>query len=134
MSKGLSYLMFYYHFNYHPKDLSLVHAHSYDIDDYRKLLALWKKMIENKDQYSFTTENFSKSVLDLLTEETMEVDDFYYYIVNRGNLVPNNNKRKANNEYERAFYLTLLHLVILQVAHKTYEGTFSERLVDKTSK
>lgn len=134
-AKGLSYLMFYYHFNYHPKDLNLVHAHSYDVDDYRKLLALWKKMIQNEGEYNFTTENFSESILGLLTDEVVEVDDFYHFIVDRGNLVPSNNrKHKATNSYERGFYLTLLHLVILQVAHKTYEGTFSERLIDKANK
>lgn len=132
--KGLIYLIFYFYFNYHPKDLSLVHSHSYDIDDYRKLLALWKKIIEDKDKYKFTKETFSESILDLLPEETIEIDDFYYYVVELGNLVPGKNKRKAKTPYERAFYLTLLHLIILQLSHKTYEGTFSEKLTDKTSK
>jgi uncharacterized protein len=130
-TKALSYLMFFSYFNYHPKNLNLIHSESYDIDDYRKLLTVWKKIIENKNNYNFTVDNFAKSIKSLITDDVIEIEDFYYYIIDKSSLAPGTVKIKLQNEYQRAFILTLLHLVILQISSITHEGTFSENLVNK---
>jgi uncharacterized protein len=131
-SKGLSYLMFYFYFNYHPKP-EAVHNGVHEIKDYRQLLALWKKIINKDIEVKFTANDFVDQLLPLLTDEVVEIDDFYYFVVERGNLAPVKQKIKAKDVYQRSFYLGLLHMIILQSLHKTYEGTFSERLVNESS-
>lgn len=131
-AKAISYLMFYFHYNYHPK-LEVVHDSIYEIDDYRKMLFLWKNIIIGDNTVNYTTTDFVSQIKDALTEDTLEIDDFYYFILKRGNLAPSNNKVAAVSPYQRAFFLSLLHMIILQSMHKTYEGTFSERLIHDTS-
>lgn len=131
-SKGLSYLMFYFYFNYHAKP-EAVHGGIHEVKDYRQLLALWKKMINKEIDVKFTTNNFVDQLLPLLTDEVIEIDDFYYFVLEKGNLAPIKQKIKAKDSYQRSFYLGLLHMIILQSLHKTYEGTFSERLVNERS-
>jgi len=130
--KGLSYLMFYFHFNYHPK-LEAVHDGVYEIDDYRKMLALWLNIIKGNNTVDFTAKDFTSQIKDALTDEIVEIDDFYYFILQRGQLAPINRKAEGDNPYQRAFFLSLLHMIILQSMHKTFEGTFSERLVHESS-
>jgi uncharacterized protein len=131
-AKAISYLMFYFHFNYHPK-LEVVHDGIYEIDDYRKMLFLWKNIISGDNIVNYTTTDFVSQIKDALTDDTLEIDEFYYFILKRGNLAPSNNKVAAVSPYQRAFFLSLLHMIILQSMHKTYEGTFSERLIHDTS-
>jgi uncharacterized protein len=131
-AKAISYLMFYFHFNYHPK-LEVVHDGIYEIDDYRKMLFLWKNIISGDNIVNYTTTDFVSQIKDALTDDTLEIDEFYYFILKRGNLAPSNNKVAAITPYQRAFFLSLLHMIILQSMHKTYEGTFSERLIHDTS-
>jgi len=131
-AKAISYLMFFFHFNYHPK-LEVVHDGIYEIDDYRKMLFLWKNIISGDNTVNYTTTDFVSQIKDALTEDTLEIDEFYYFILKRGNLAPSNNKVAAVSPYQRAFFLSLLHMIILQSMHKTYEGTFSERLIHDTS-
>jgi uncharacterized protein len=131
-AKAISYLMFFFHFNYHPK-LEVVHDGIYEIDDYRKMLFLWKNIISGDDIVNYTTTDFVRQIKDALTDDTLEIDEFYYFILKRGNLAPSNNKVAAVSPYQRAFFLSLLHMIILQSMHKTYEGTFSERLIHDTS-
>jgi uncharacterized protein len=126
--KGLSYLMFFNHFNYHPK-LYLVHDGVYEIEDYKKMIFLWKKMIENEINFKFDPENFTEQVKSLLTEETCEIDDFYYYLLEKKNIVLPKNKVKALNSYHRSFYLCLLHMLILHTDYKPREENYSENLV-----
>ena len=131
-AKAISYLMFYFHFNYHPK-LEIVHDGIYEIDDYRKMLFLWKNIINGDNTVNYTTTDFVSQIKDVLTDDTLEIDEFYYFILKRGNLAPSDNKVAAVSPYQRAFFLSLLHMIILQSMHKTYEGTFSERLINDTS-
>jgi len=131
-AKAISYLMFFFHFNYHPK-LEVVHDGIYEIDDYRKMLFLWKNIISGDDIVNYTTTDFVSQIKNALTDDTLEIDEFYYFILKRGNLAPSNNKVAAVSPYQRAFFLSLLHMIILQSMHKTYEGTFSERLIHDTS-
>jgi uncharacterized protein len=131
-AKAISYLMFFFHFNYHPK-LEVVHDGIYEIDDYRKMLFLWKNIISGDNIVNYTTTDFVSQIKDALTDDTLEIDEFYYFILKRGNLAPSNNKVAAVSPYQRAFFLSLLHMIILQSMHKTYEGTFSERLIHDTS-
>jgi radical SAM protein with 4Fe4S-binding SPASM domain len=125
-AKGLSYLMFYFQFNYHPK-LETVHT-ELDGIDYKQMLALWKKLIITNNTVDYTPAKFVSQIKDTITDETMEIDDFYYFIVERGNLAPVARKAAGSTVQARAFFLALLHMIILQSSYKTYEGTFSERL------
>ena len=127
-TKAIMYLIFFYMFNYHPKDNMLVHAKHENVDDYRKLLFLFKNIINKEIQIDCTPETFVDIIQKNIPEEIEEVDDFYYFVLDRGQIIPTKNKKKAQNEYQRAFYLTLLHLIILQSEHKTFESTFNERV------
>ncbi len=127
-AKGLSYLIFFFYFNYHPKP-EMVHNEIGEVEDYRQMLALFKKLIDRDTEFKFTTGNFVEELKSLLNEDIMEIDDFYYFVAKRGNLVPNANKtNNSTTPYQRSFFLCLLHMIFLQSMHKTYEGTFSERL------
>jgi radical SAM protein with 4Fe4S-binding SPASM domain len=127
-AKAISYMMFYFHFNYHPK-LEVVHDGIYEIDDYRKMLAVWKNILNGNNTVDFTTGDFVSQIKDAMTDEIVEIGDFYYHVLQRGNLAPINRRAEGKTEHQRAFFLSLLHMIILQSMHKTYEGTFSERLV-----
>lgn len=129
-TKGISYLLFYFYFNYHPK-LEMVHTGLEDVD-YRQLLTLWKSLINGNTVY-LTPENFTSQIKLAITDELTEIDDFYYFVLERGSLAPTNKKIDAKTPHQRAFYLGLLHMIILQSVYKTYEGTFSERLVESRS-
>ena len=129
MVKGLMYLMFYFYFNYHPK-LEYVHT---DVDDikFENLLAVFTKLINAKHQHGdYTQEQFVSQVKSQLSDEKVAIDDFYYFVLDRGRLVPTQkqHKKTGDTEHKRVFFLTLLHMIILQDSHKTYEGSFSERL------
>jgi len=119
--------MFYNYFNFHPKH-ETVHAGIDEVKDYRQLLSVWKKIINKDIVFKFSTDNFVAELLDLVTDETVDVEDFYYYVLEKGQIAPVGNKIKAETVYQRSFFLCLLHLVMLQDSHKTYEGTFNERL------
>jgi uncharacterized protein len=126
-SKGISYLMFYNYFNFHPKT-EAVHVGIDQVADYRQLLALWKKIINKDVIFKFSTDNFVTELLNLVTDETVDIEDFYYYVLEKGKIAIREDKIIAETMYQKSFFLCLLHLVILQDSHKTYEGTFSERL------
>jgi hypothetical protein len=119
--------MFYNYFNFHPKS-EAVHTGIHEVADYRQLLAVWKKIINKDLTFKFSADNFVTELMSLVTDDTIEVEDFYYFILEKGQIAPTRNKIKAETLYQRVFFLCLLHLVILQDSHKTYEGTFSERL------
>lgn len=132
--KGLLYLMFFHHFNYHPVNVNLTNDGLEDILDYKQLLSLWIKLISKEVEFDFDKHNFVENIKSLLTDDTTEIDDFYYFVVKTGNLAPINNRIVAENVYQKSFYLCLLHMIFLQSMHKTYQGTFSERLVNSTNK
>ncbi len=123
--RGLSYLMFFNYFNYHPNP-DVVHKNIDDVD-YKALLALWKNIIERKINPEFKPETYVDQIKALVTDETMDIDDFYYYAMIKSGMLINPETRKARNEFERCFYLTLLHITVLQNS-KAFHGTFSERL------
>ena len=123
--KGLLYLMFYFHFNYHPK-LETVHS---DIEgiEYENLLAVFQSLLKTEHGY-YTAKDFVSQVKSELTDKKVTMDDMYYEILDRGRLAPTNNKKAGDTPHKRAFFLSLLHMIILQDSHKTFEGSFSERL------
>jgi len=123
--RGLSYLMFFNYFNYHPKN-ELVHT-GIDNADYKHLLALWKKIIDKEIDPEFKADTYVDQVKNLMTDDSMEIDEFYYYVMQKSGMLHNPEKRKATSMLERCFYLTLLHITVLQNS-KTFHGTFSERL------
>lgn len=51
--KGIVYLMFYFNFNYHPRDVLALHSQIETDVDYRQLLALWKKSYIRRSNYKF---------------------------------------------------------------------------------
>lgn len=131
--KGIVYLMFYFNFNYHPRDVLALHSQIETDVDYRQLLALWKKVILEEITIDFDKDTFVPKLFELVTEDRMDIDDFYMFIVKKGKLAPTDNIIKAENFYQRSFYLSLLHMVFLQSMHKSFTGTFSERLIESKS-
>ena len=119
-------MLFYFHFNYHPK-AEVVHAGIEGIN-YKKLLGLFVSLI-NTGHRNYTQDNFVSQIKNDLTEDEIGIDDFYYYVLERGKLAPTDKKTKGETPQARAFFLALLHMILLQNSHSTYEGTFSERLV-----
>lgn len=125
-AKGISYLMFYHHFGYHPKP-EIVHSGIEQIDDYRKMLALWKNIIKG-DTVNFNPSQILSQINLALTDEVMDIGDFYYFILERGKFAPIGRKAASETPHQRAFFLGLLHMIILQSKYKTYGESFSERL------
>lgn len=132
--KGIVYLMFYYQFNYHPRDPLLLHSQIDTDIDYRQLLAVWKKVILEEESIDFDKDEFVPRLFELVTEDKIDIDDFYLFVIRKGRLADTDNIIKADNFYQRSFYLALLHMVFLQSMHKSFTGTFSERLVDSKHK
>ena len=123
--KGLLYLMFYFHFNYHPK-LEVVHSNIEGIE-YENLLAVFQSLLKTEHGY-YTAKDFVSQVKAKLSDNKVAMDDMYYEILDRGNFVPQYTKKAGDTPHKRAFFLSLLHMIILQDSHKTFEGSFSERL------
>lgn len=123
--KGLIYLLFYFSFGYHPNP-EVVHEGIEDIN-YMELLSVFQDNIDNP--YKYERETFVDQVKSQINGEEMYIDDFYYYVLDRGKLAPTTNRKAGRTKHERAFFLALLHMIFLQDPHKTYEGTFSERLI-----
>lgn len=128
-TKGISYMLFHYVFNYHPKP-EVVHADVEDIN-YKQLLGLWKRVIDKQVDIKTTPETFVRDVKSLITTDEIDVDDFYYYAIERGQLKINHTRQKAQDITQRCFFLCLLHMVFLQSPYKTFEGTVSERIAEQ---
>lgn len=131
--KGIVYLMFYYQFKYHPADPKKLHSNIHEITDYKQLLFLWKKIIDKKIEFNFSPELFVEELKSLLINETIEIDNFYYYILEKTDLLFTTNKINCEDIYQRSFFLSLLHLVFLQDPHKIFQTTVSEKLRNETS-
>lgn len=123
--KGISYLMFYYYFGYHPKP-EMVHTGIEGLD-YRKMLYLWKTII-NGDTVDYTPSQFTSQIKLSLTDDVMDIGDFYYFVLQKGKFAPTGRKAAAETPHQRAFFLGLLHMIILQSKYKTYGESFSDRL------
>ena len=128
--KGIVYLMFYYNFNFHPRNSLSLHNYIDQDVDYRQLLALWKKAILNETSINFSKDTFVTELFGAVTDDTIEIDDFYRFVIEKVNLTDAANLIKAENVYQRSFYLSLLHMVFLQSMHRSFTGTFSERLIE----
>lgn len=128
--KGVSYLLFYYFYNFHP-DLSRVHVELDGIKDYRQLLSLWKKIIDLEVELKKGPDHFVEEITSLVDNSIIEVSDLYYYVLDQGKLVPTAKKVTSNNlnMHQRGFYLGLLHMIILQSEAKALTETFNHRLV-----
>jgi uncharacterized protein len=128
--RGIAYLFFYHYFNYHPKP-ELVHKEISNVK-YQQILYVWKQFIDGTFTNKFTPESFVDEIVNLTNENEIEVDDFYFYVINKGRLVPNPKVIKAETEYQRSFYFCLFHMVFLQSSHKTFTGSIRERLLNQT--
>jgi len=128
--RGLSYLLFYYFYNYHPS-LDKVHNGIDEIDDYRKLLSLWRKIMNLEINLTQGANNFVKEIVSLVDDSIMEISDFYYFILDKGSIAPTDNKMDSQtlDPAQRAFFLGLLHLIILQSETKALTETFNHRLI-----
>jgi len=125
-TKGLMYMLFYFLFGYHPSP-EVVHT---DIDDinYKELLAVFSNLIIAEHRYYTATDFISQIKGQLVSGDEVAIDRFYYYVLERGKLVNKAARQEGDTPHKRAFFLALLHMIILQDPHKTYEGSFSERL------
>lgn len=129
-SKGISYLLFYYFYNFHP-DLTQVHDGLEDISDYRQILSVWKKIIDLELELKLGPLRYVEELASLVDGSTVEISDLYYYILDKGSLVPNAKKVNSadTNAHQRAFYLSLLHMIILQSEAKALTETFNHKLL-----
>ena len=87
-----------------------------------------------KETQAYFAGQYSRKDNARYKNEEVEIDAFYYYVLDRGNLAPTTLRKPADTPHKRAFFLTLLHVIMLQDPHKTFEGTFSERLLNDSSK
>lgn len=130
--KGISYLLFYYFYNFHP-NLERVHTSLENIE-YRQLLSLWKKIINLEVELDNRPDYYTSQLNSLIDSSTMEIGDFYYFILNKG-IVKTSNKNNVvvTTPHQRAFFLTLLHMIVLQSEAKALDDTFSHKLVKNDS-
>jgi uncharacterized protein len=131
--KALSYMLFYSIFSYHPADLNLVHK---DVEKIcgtsNKLLGLWSEILDNKhtDIYQISPEDYLNVLGKKVSETvTLEIDEFYYKLLEHRGII-NSNKVKANDIYQRTFFLTLMHLVILNKEKISFNDSLKTALVD----
>ena len=125
--KGLMYIMFYNEFGYHPHR-EVVHTGIEGID-YMNLLGVFYNHLLQTEHGYYTQDNFVSQVKNKLKDaEHINIDNFYYWVLERAGHPKPKVRKVGRTKTERAFFLTLLHMIFLQDPHKTHEDTFSERL------
>jgi uncharacterized protein len=133
--KAISYLLFYYVYNFHPS-LELIHDNV--IERFVKpelLLGFWTELIQGKHQEIMKVKHneFLDFIEDNISQcQEVSIEDFYYNILNvldkpLGRVV------KCTSDEQRTFFLALLHILILISDGKALEDTFKYRLVDNDS-
>ena len=129
--KALSYLLFFYVYNFHP-DKDMVHE---DVEDRfgtpEKLLGFWLGLMEgNHSLKDVSKEQFMDYVATQVSDEKQcTVDEFYYKVLNKMGKQPAVNVQAETDE-QKIFYLSLLHMIILIPETKALEDTFKYQLVD----
>lgn len=126
--KGLMYLFFYKVFRYHPLP-EKVHTGVEGIDYMNLLGVFYNYLITQETEHGYyTQDDFVSQVKNKLKDaDYLYIDEFYYYCVERAGIKPSQRKAGRTRQ-ERAFFLTMLHLLILTDPQKYDEGSFSEQL------
>ena len=129
--KALSYLLFFYVYNFHPNK-DMVHERVEErFGTHEKLLGFWLELIEGKHNLrDIQRDHFMDYVASQINEEKQcTIDEFYYKVLNKMGKTPSVNVKAETNE-QKIFYLSLLHMIILIPETKALEDTFKYQLVD----
>jgi uncharacterized protein len=133
--KAISYLLFYYVYNFHPSDLDLVHNDIVNkLKTPEKLLGFWTELLEGKHKEILKTkhEDFLDYVTSNISDRSVNIEDFYYGVLKFLDKPLGRVIQCTSNE-QRTFFLALLHILILISDAKALEDTFKYRLVDYDS-
>ena len=133
--KAISYLLFYYVYNFHPSNLDLVHYNVVErFKTPERLLGFWEELLqgEHQDVLKVAQSDFLDYVETNIGSKEVTVEDFYYDALRRLNK-PLGRIMKCSTDEQRTFFLTLLHMLVLISDNKALEDTFKYRLVDHDS-
>lgn len=129
--KALSYLLFFYVYNYHP-DKDVVHERVEErFKTPEHLLGFWLDLMNGEHKLKdIEKSEFMDHVASKINDEKLcTIDDFYYKVLNKMGKVPSTTV-KAEKDEQKIFYLALLHMIILIPETKALEDTFKYQLVD----
>ena len=129
--KALSYLLFFYVYNFHP-DKDVVHEKVEErFGTPEKLLGFWLDLMNGEHQLKdISRDQFMDYVASKIDDKKQcTVDEFYYKVLNKMGKQPSTTI-KAETDEQKIFYLSLLHMIILIPETKALEDTFKYKLVD----
>ena len=118
LTKGLSYLLFYYMYKYHPTS---VQVHNDLTLSHNELVGIWKRII-NKELSRPAVGDFINFLNTSASEEYVgEISEIYYL----GSPGAPNQDIVSDDMYSRAFYLTLLHFITLVPTAPSFTNNFN---------
>jgi len=128
--KAISYMLFYYVYQYHP---SLDKVHNDLINKFKtpqKMLAFWSEIMEGKHKEldKVQPEEFLDAIEHLIGDKQISIDDFYYQILAKRNM-PTGRIVKVENQTQEVFFLALLHVLILASDDRALDDAISYKLL-----
>lgn len=128
--KAISYMLFYYVYQYHPS-LDKVHNDLVNkFKDAQRLLGFWLEIMEGKHKEldKVKPEEFLDAIEHLIGDKQVSIDDFYYQILAKRNM-PTGRIVKVQNQMQEVFFLALLHVLILASDDRALDDAISYKLL-----
>jgi hypothetical protein len=128
--KAISYMLFYYVYQYHP---SLDKVHNDLVNKFKnpqRLLGFWLEIMEGKHKEldEVKPEEFLDAIQELIGDKQVSIDDFYYQILAKRNM-PTGRIVKVQNQMQEVFFLALLHVLILASDDRALDDAISYKLL-----
>ena len=128
--KAISYMLFYYVYQYHP---SLDKVHNDLVNKFKnpqRLLGFWLEIMEGKHKEldEVKPEEFLDTIQELIGDKQVSIDDFYYQILAKRNM-PTGRIVKVQNQMQEVFFLALLHVLILASDDRALDDAISYKLL-----
>jgi len=118
LTKGMSYLLFYYMYKYHPTTAQVHEGLKLNSNE---LVGIWKSVID-KELDRPEVENFVEFLNTHADSSNVgEISEIYYL----GSPTAPNQETVSDDEYSRIFYLTLLHFITLVPTATSFTNNFN---------
>lgn len=116
LSKGLSYLLFYYLYKYHPNP---VQVHKGLNIPHKEIVGIWKRIL-HKELNIPEPKNFLQFLEASADSASVgDISEIYYLGT------PSSKEVESTEEYSRAFFLTLLHFIVLVPMASSFTNNFN---------
>jgi radical SAM protein with 4Fe4S-binding SPASM domain len=128
--KAISYMLFYYVYQYHP---SLDKVHNDLVTKFKspqRMLGFWTEIMEgkHKELEAVKPEEFLDGIEHLIGDKEVSIDDFYYDVLKKRNM-PTGRVVKVQNQMQEVFFLALLHVLILASEDRALDDAISYKLL-----